>query len=66
MEIRHDRQKPHDGLADQQALNELVKLIRKLRWIGSEKEAERLEDELTLRRVAGGSDSVVAASRDTD
>ena len=66
MEIRHDLQKPHDGLAEQKSSNELVKLIRKLRWIGSEKEAERVEDELTLRRVAGESDSVVAASRETD
>jgi hypothetical protein len=66
MEIRHDLQKLHDGLAEQQTSNELVKLIRKLRWIGSEKEAERVEEELTLRRVAGWSDSVVAASRETD
>jgi hypothetical protein len=66
METRHDLQKLHDGLAEPQASNELVKLIRKLRWMGSEEEAERVEDELTLRRVAGGSDSVVAASRETD
>jgi hypothetical protein len=66
MEIRRGLQKSHDGLAERQTSNELVKLIRKLRWIGSEKEAERVEDELTLRRVAGGSDSVVAASRETD
>jgi hypothetical protein len=66
MEIRHDLHKPDDGLAEQHSSNELVKLIRKLRWIGSEEEAERVEDELTLRRVAGGSDSVVAASRETD
>ena len=66
MEIRHDLQKLHDGLPEQQTSNELVKLIRKLRWIGSEKEAERVEEELTLRRVAGWSDSVVAASRETD
>jgi len=66
MELRDDQQKPFDGLVEQRALNELVKLIRKLRWIGSEKEAKRVEDELTLRRVAGGSDSVVAASRETD
>ena len=66
MEIRHDRQKPHDGLGEQRTLNELVKLIRKLRWIGSEKEAERVEDELALRRMPSGSDSVLAASRETD
>ena len=66
MELRDDQQKPFDGLVEQRALNELVKLIRKLRWIGSEKEAKRVEDELTLRRVAGGSASVVAGSRETD
>lgn len=65
MEMRHDQQKPPDGLADQRASNELVKLIRKLRWIGMEEEAETLEDELTLRRVAAA-DSVIAASRQTD
>ena len=66
MEIRHNQQKPSVDLAEQQASNELVKLIRKLRWIGLEEELERVEDELTLRQVAAGSDSVVAASRETD
>ena len=64
MEMRHE-QKPHDGLAEQRASNVLVKLIRKLRWMGMEEEAETLEDELSLRRVAAA-DSVIAASRQTD
>lgn len=46
------------------ASNELVKLIRKLRWIGMEKEAEPLEAELTRRRAAA--DSVLAMPRETD
>jgi hypothetical protein len=66
MEIGHNQQKPPDDLAEQRASNELVKLIRKLRWIGLEEESERVEAELTLRRVAAGLDSVVAASRETD
>jgi hypothetical protein len=45
--------------------NELVKLIRKLRWIGMDDEAERLQAELTQRRAAA-SDSVVAMSGETD
>lgn len=66
MEIRHNQQNPLVDLAEQQSSNELVKLIRKLRWIGLEEELERVEDELTLRLVAAGSDTVVAASRETD
>lgn len=45
--------------------NELVKLIRKLRWVGMEEEAARLQMELT-RRHSEASDCVVAMSRDTD
>jgi hypothetical protein len=53
-------------LAEQRASNELVKLIRKLRWMGLEEEAKRIADELTLRRAAAGAESVVAAPRETD
>ncbi len=45
--------------------NELVKLIRKLRWIGMDDEAARLQAELTQRHAAA-SDSVVAMSGETD
>jgi hypothetical protein len=65
MEIGHDRQKPPDGLAEQRTSNELVKLIRKLRWMGLEAEAERAEKQLILRNVRA-TDSVVSASHDTD
>jgi hypothetical protein len=65
MEIRPDQQKPPDGLAEQRASNELVKLIRKLRWMGLEAEAEKAENQLILRDVRAA-DSVVAAARDTD
>ncbi len=65
MEIRHEQQKPPDGLAEQRALNELVKLVRKLRWMGMEEEAKKVEYRLTYCNVSAA-DSVVAASRETD
>lgn len=65
MEMPLEQQKPAASLAEQRAPNELVKLIRKLRWMEMQEEAERVEDELTLRNV-GAADSVVAASRETD
>ena len=63
METSRRSQNRPDGSGQQQA-NERIKLIRKLRWIGMEEEAERMRTKL-----AGGvqpTDSVVAASRDTD
>jgi hypothetical protein len=54
-----------DAAATQRGSNELVKLIRKLRWIGMEEEAERLQAELTERH-APAADSVVALSGETD
>jgi hypothetical protein len=45
--------------------NELVKLIRKLRWIGMDEEAQKLQTELTRRETAAA-DSVVATPRETD
>jgi hypothetical protein len=65
MEMRHEQQKPVDGLAEQPASNELVKLIRKLRWMGMEEEARKMENQLTQRDVPAA-DSVVARSRETD
>jgi hypothetical protein len=65
-EMRRDQQRPSPKrLAEQQASNELVKQIRKLRWMGLEEEAQRVEDELILRRVAAA-DSVIGAPRETD
>ena len=45
--------------------NETIKLIRKLRWIGMEDEAQKLERELAEREDAAA-DSVVATPRETD
>lgn len=58
------QQDASDKAASQPGPNELVKLIRKLRWIGMDEEAARLQTELTRRHAAA--DSVVAMSRDTD
>jgi hypothetical protein len=60
----HNQHKPPDGIAEQRTANELVKLIRKLRWMGLEREAEKVENQLTLRKAQA--DSVIAASRETD
>lgn len=65
METSHERQKPPDTSPEQRASNELVRMIRKLRWVGMEEEAKRLQSQLTLCNVSAA-DSVVAASRETD
>jgi hypothetical protein len=56
--------KPHDLRETESRANDLVKRIRKLRWMGMEEEAERLQAELTRRNAAA--DSVIATPRDTD
>jgi hypothetical protein len=58
------QQSAADATAAQSGSNELVKLIRKLRWIGMDDEAERLQSELTRRHAEA--DSVVALSGETD
>jgi hypothetical protein len=55
-----------DRLGQQDSVtNDLVKRIRKLRWMGMEDEAKRLQAEL-IRRSAGEGDSVIATPRETD
>ena len=49
----------------QRASDEMVKLIRKLRWVGLESEAKSIERELTARAMPAG-DSVIATPRETD
>jgi hypothetical protein len=65
MEMLLGQPKPPDVSAEQRASNELVKLIRKLRWLGREKEAEAAEMQMALRRVSAA-DTVLAAPHDTD
>ena len=52
-----------DVTADQRASNEMIKLIRKLRWIGMESEARRLEFTLSGTPPA---DCVGAEPRETN
>jgi hypothetical protein len=53
------------NLSDTRVSNEMIKLIRKLRWIGMDEEAQKLQTELTQREAAPA-DSVVATSHETD
>ena len=46
-------------------LTTLVMLIRKLRWLGMEEEAQGLENELKRRRAAAA-DNVLATAAETD
>jgi hypothetical protein len=57
-------QKPPDASAQQRA-NELIRLIRKLRWMGVEEEARRAQAELAQCGTEP-TDSVLATSRETD
>jgi hypothetical protein len=59
------QKEPPDVSVKQRKSNELVKMIRKLRWMGMEEEAKRIQTELTHADV-GPADSVVAAPRETD
>jgi len=54
-----------DKPAGDSTSNELIKLVRKLRWVGMDEEAERLLRKLK-RGNAESADSVLAAPRDTD
>jgi hypothetical protein len=63
MKMLRDRQKRPDVSAEQRRLSELVKRIRKLRWMGLEGEAERVG--MTIPR-ATSADSVLAAPHETD
>jgi hypothetical protein len=54
-----------DRSLQQDSVNELVKRIRKLRWMRMDEEAKRLQGELT-RRSARECDSVIATPGETD
>jgi hypothetical protein len=64
MEMSLEQQKPPDVSARQQA-NKLIRLIRKLRWMGMEEEAERTQAELA-QCSPQLTDSVLVESRETD
>ncbi len=52
-----------DVSAEQRASNDKIKLIRKLRWIGLEREARRLQGAIP---AAAQADSVIAEPREPD
>ena len=57
--------KSPDASVEQRASNDLIRLIRKLRWMGMDDEAKRVQTELKQRDVPA-EDSVLARPRDTD
>jgi hypothetical protein len=54
-----------ERLNEQRGSDEMVRLIRKLRWVGLESEAKSMQRELTARAVPAA-DSVIATPRETD
>ena len=64
MAMRSEQQKTSD-IPEQRAPDELVKLIRKLRWMGMDEEAKILENRLALD---GGpaAGCVIGVPRETD
>lgn len=54
-----------DVSEDQRAYNARVKLIRKLRWMGLDDEAARVQAAM-MANTARSADSVIASPRDTD
>jgi hypothetical protein len=63
METPPRQQERPDVSIEQRRSSELVKRIRKLRWMGMEEEAERVETALS---GISPSDSVLAAPHETD
>jgi len=62
---REQEEAARDPSADQRTSNELVRLIRKLRWIGMDEEAQPLVEEL-VRRGTASAVTVITPSRETD
>lgn len=60
MDGNHDATRPDPGPAEQRTSAELVKMIRKLRWIGLEEEAHQLQ--LVLNRFPPEERSVVSGT----
>ena len=65
MTMAFDQQTPVHFSEPESTANDLVKLIRKLRWIGMEDEADRLLGELA-QRCTSADDHVFETTRETD
>ena len=64
MAMRREQQTTSD-ISEQRTSNEVVKLIRKLRWMGMDEEAKVLENQLALDGFPVA-DCVIGGSRETD
>jgi hypothetical protein len=60
---REHQNRPH-LLAEQERSNKLIELVRKLRWMGLDEQAVKVEEELSVRREPA--DTVIAGPRETD
>jgi hypothetical protein len=65
METRPAPARSPDALTEQEASNELINLLRKLRWIGMDDEVERVQKKLASCRLQPAN-SVLAGPEDTD
>ncbi|HEX4411200.1 MAG TPA: hypothetical protein VH206_20710 [Xanthobacteraceae bacterium] len=66
MTMAYDQQQSSVHFSEPESTaNELVKLIRKLRWIGMDEEAERLQKKLAQQHGVAD-DTVLARSGETD
>jgi hypothetical protein len=65
METFREQGQARHVLTEQTASNELVKLIRKLRWMGMQEEAVAVQRKLA-QHPAAPADCVIATSHDTD
>ena len=63
MEIFSGIQEHPDVSAEERAASELIKRIRKLRWMGMDEEAQQMQ--VVLRRAEPG-DTLLAGPWDTD
>lgn len=63
MEILSEGRERPDVSAEQRTAGDLLKLVRKLRWIGMDKEADQMQSTLRMVELAGG---VLNAHRETD
>jgi hypothetical protein len=64
MAMRREQQTTSD-IPEQRTSNEVVRLIRKLRWMGMDEEAKVLENQLALDGLPSA-DCVIGVSRETD
>ena len=65
MDTPIEQKQPSETSAAPRASNELIRLIRKLRWMGREEEAAGLQKELRQRRPTDA-DTVLASPGETD